>query len=139
MRLILVHCFVCKYFLLFWGLSFQLVYSLLCCEKKLLSFIQFHLFIFVFIFMTLRGGSEKDLAEIYVTVLPMFSSKSSIVSDLTFRLIYFEFICVYGVRECTSFNALRYLNGSGSPKREGGKYTCMTGSFCYTVETNTTF
>jgi len=33
-------------------------------------------------------------------VLPMFSSKSFIVSDLTFRsLIHFEFIFVYGVRE----------------------------------------
>ena len=33
------------------------------------------------------------------SVLPMFSSKSFIVSDLTFRsLIHFEFIFVYGVR-----------------------------------------
>ena len=33
-------------------------------------------------------------------VLPMFSSKSFIVSSVTFRsLIYFEFIFVYGVRE----------------------------------------
>ena len=35
------------------------------------------------------------------SVLPMFSSKSFIVSGLTFRsLIHFEFIFVYGVREC---------------------------------------
>ena len=34
-----------------------------------------------------------------LSVLPMFSSKSFIVSDLTFRsLIHFEFIFVYGVR-----------------------------------------
>ena len=34
----------------------------------------------------------------------MFSSKSFIVSGLTFRsLIYFEFIFVYGVRECSNF------------------------------------
>jgi len=33
------------------------------------------------------------------SVLPMFSSRSFIVSDLTFRsLIHFEFIFVYGVR-----------------------------------------
>ena len=33
------------------------------------------------------------------SVLPMFSSRSFIVSGLTFRsLIYFEFIFVYGVR-----------------------------------------
>ena len=34
----------------------------------------------------------------------MFSSKSMIVSGLTFRsLIHFEFIFVYGVRECPNF------------------------------------
>ena len=34
----------------------------------------------------------------------MFSSKSFIVSGLTFRsLIHFEFIFVYGVRECSNF------------------------------------
>ena len=38
------------------------------------------------------------------SVLPVFSSKSFIVSGLTFRcLICFEFICVCGVRECSSF------------------------------------
>ena len=38
------------------------------------------------------------------SVLPMFSSKSFIVSGLTFRsLIHFEFIFVCGVRECSNF------------------------------------
>ena len=38
------------------------------------------------------------------SVLPMFSSKSLIVSGLTFRsLIHFEFISVYGIRKCSSF------------------------------------
>ena len=38
------------------------------------------------------------------SVLPMFSSKSFIVSGFTFRsLINFEFIFVYGVRKCSSF------------------------------------
>ena len=38
------------------------------------------------------------------SVLPIFSSKSFIVSGLTFRsLIYFEFIFVYGVRTCSNF------------------------------------
>ena len=38
------------------------------------------------------------------SVLPMFSSKSFIVSGLTFKsLIHFEFIFVYGVRECSNF------------------------------------
>ena len=34
----------------------------------------------------------------------MFSSKSFTVSGLTFKsLIHFEFICMYGVRRCSSF------------------------------------
>ena len=38
------------------------------------------------------------------SVLPMFSSKGFIVSGLIFRsLIHFEFILVYGVRECSNF------------------------------------
>ena len=38
------------------------------------------------------------------SVLPMFSSRSFIVSGLTFRsLIHFEFIFVYSVRKCSSF------------------------------------
>ena len=38
------------------------------------------------------------------TVQPMFSSKSFIVSGLTFRpLIHVEFIFVYGVRKCSKF------------------------------------
>ena len=37
-------------------------------------------------------------------VLPVFSSKSFIVSGLTFRsLIHREFIFVYGVRKCSNF------------------------------------
>ena len=36
--------------------------------------------------------------------LLMFSSRSFIVSGLTFRsLIYFEFLFVYGVKKCSSF------------------------------------
>ena len=38
------------------------------------------------------------------SVLPMFSSRSFIVSGLTFRsLINFEFIFVYNVRKCSNF------------------------------------
>ena len=38
------------------------------------------------------------------SVLPMFFSKSFIVSALPFRsLIHFEFIFVYGVRKCSNF------------------------------------
>ena len=42
---------------------------------------------------------------------PMFSSRSFIVSGLTFRfLIHFEFIFVYGVRKCSSFILLQVVD-----------------------------
>ena len=45
------------------------------------------------------------------SVLPMFSSRSFIVSGLPFRpLIHFEFICVYGVRQCSSFILLQVVD-----------------------------
>ena len=41
----------------------------------------------------------------------MFSSRSFIVSGLTFRsLIHFEFIFVYSVRECSSFIFLQVVD-----------------------------
>ena len=44
------------------------------------------------------------------SVLPMFSSKSLIVSGLTFRsLIHLEFIFVYGIRKCSSSAADKSL------------------------------
>ena len=64
---------------------------------KLLILIRSHLFIFVFIFITLGGGSKKSCCNLHRSVLPMptFSSKSFIVSTLTFRsvirfLVYFD-------------------------------------------------
>ena len=45
------------------------------------------------------------------SVLPMFSSRSFIVSGLIFRsLIHFEFISVYGVRKCSSFILLQVVD-----------------------------
>ena len=43
--------------------------------------------------------------------LPMFSSRSFIVSGLTFRsLIHFEFIFVYGIRKCSNFIFLQVVD-----------------------------
>ena len=64
------------------------------------------LFIFVFISTTLGDGSEKILLQFMMSksVLPMFSSKNFIVSGLMFMFhIYFEFIFVYGIKECSDF------------------------------------
>ena len=73
--------------------------------QKLLSLVWSHLFIFVFIYITLGDGSKTILLRFMSKgVLPMFSSKSFVVFSLTFRsLIHLEFIFVYGVRECSNF------------------------------------
>ena len=65
--------------------------------QKLLSLIGSHLFIFVFIVITLGGGSEKMLLSFMSgSVWPMFSSKSFIVSGLISRsLIHLSlFLCM---------------------------------------------
>ena len=64
-----------------------------------------HLFTYVFISITLGGGSQRILFWfLSSSVLPKVSSKSFIVSGLTFRsLIHFEFIFVYVVRKCSNF------------------------------------
>ena len=73
--------------------------------RNFLSLIKFHLYIFVFTVISLRGGSEKMLLSFMSeSVWPMFSSRSLIVSGLISRsLIHLEFIFVYGVRECSHF------------------------------------
>ena len=69
--------------------------------QKLLSLIRSYLFIFGFISIILGGGSWRTLLWfISYSILPMFSSKSFIVSGLMFRpLIHFKFILVCGIRE----------------------------------------
>ena len=49
-------------------------------------------------------GYKGFCCDLCYSVLPMFSSKSFIVSGFTFRsLIYSNFIFVYGVKKCSSF------------------------------------
>ena len=51
------------------------------------------------------------------SVLPMFSSKTFIVSGLTFRsLIHFECIFVYGVRKCSNFIILHIVVQFSQPQ-----------------------
>ena len=77
--------------------------------QKFLSLITSHLLIFVFISITLGGGSERILLWFMSkSDLPMFSSQSFIVSGLIFRsLIHFEFIFVYGVRKYSNLILLQ--------------------------------
>ena len=75
--------------------------------QNLFSLIRLHLFIFISIILEMV---KEDLAVIYVkSVLPVFSSKRFIVSGLIFRsLIHFEFIFMYGVRECSNLIFYRF-------------------------------
>uniref|UniRef100_A0A8D0MVD7 Uncharacterized protein n=1 Tax=Sus scrofa TaxID=9823 RepID=A0A8D0MVD7_PIG len=75
--------------------------------QNLLSLIRSHLFIFVFIFINLGGGSKKIFLQFMAkSVLPIFSSKSFIICSLRFRsLIHFEFMLVYGIREFSHFHS----------------------------------
>ena len=67
--------------------------------QKLLSLIRSHLFIFVSIFIILGEESEKTPLQLMSKgILPMLSSRSFIVSGVTFRsLIHFELIFIFCV------------------------------------------
>ena len=67
--------------------------------QNLLSLMRSHLLIFDSHYY--RRWIEKDIAAIRIQeVLPIFSSKSFIISSLIFRSsIHFEFIFVYSIRE----------------------------------------
>ena len=60
--------------------------------QNLLSLVRFHLFIFVFIFITLGGGSKKILMQFMSkSVLPMFSKTHYFISVLLHLLgVLFE-------------------------------------------------
>ena len=80
--------------------------------QRLFSLIGSYLFIFVFISITLGDGSQRILLRFMSeSVLPMFPSRSFIVSGLTLRsLIHFEFTFVYGIRNCSSFILLQVVD-----------------------------
>ena len=72
--------------------------------QKLFILMRSHLFILSFMSLALGNISEKILlcgiSEIF---LPMFSSRTFILSQLIFKsFIHFEFIFVYGVSWCSS-------------------------------------
>ena len=72
--------------------------------QKIYILIRSHLFLFLFLLPLKMGPKIISLWLMSKCILPMFSSKSFIVSGLTFRsLIYFEFIFVYGVQEYSNF------------------------------------
>ena len=75
--------------------------------QKLLSLIRSHLFIFAFVSFALGTDPKKYCCDLCQSILPMFSSRIFMISDLTFRsLIHSELIFLYGVRECSNFIVL---------------------------------
>ena len=76
-----------------------------CAVQRLLSLMRSNLLTFDFTFITLRGGSKNiHCCDLWQSVVPVFSFKCFIMSVLMFRsLIHFEFILVYGIRECSDF------------------------------------
>ena len=74
------------------------------CHSKAFRFNWVPFVYFCFYFLSFRRHPKQYCCNLGHSVLPMFSSRSFIVSSLTFRsLIHFEFIFVYGVRECSNF------------------------------------
>ena len=75
--------------------SFCLCFPLLC--RKFLSLVKYHLFIFVLFSLIYEVDHKSSCCNLCQSILPRFSSKSFIVSDLTFRpVIHFEFIfCIW--------------------------------------------
>ena len=77
----------CKYFFPSEGCLF-ILFMVSFAVQEILSLLRSHLFIFVFIFITLGGGSKKTLLQFMSKcVLPGFSPKNFIVPTLTFRCL----------------------------------------------------
>ena len=83
--------------------------------QKLVSLIRPHLFVFVFISISLGDWPKKTLVWcMSENVLPMFSSRSFMVSCLKFKsLSHFELIFVHTVRVCST--SLIYMQLSNFP------------------------
>ena len=74
-KLILFSCFICYYFLPFWGLSFHLAYSFLCCAKAF-KLNQVPLVYFCFYFHYSRRWVIEDPALIYVIECSAYGRES---------------------------------------------------------------
>ena len=84
-RLILIS-FICYYFLPFWGLSFHLVYSFLCCAKAFnLNWVP----VVYFYFHYFRRWVLEDLAVVYVKVCSadVFLYKSHILFESFWKVV----------------------------------------------------
>ena len=104
---LVLSCMSCLYIFEINSLSVALLAIIFSCSEgclftllivlfvvhKLLSLIRSHLFIFYLFPLLWEVGLRGSCCDLSDSVLPMFSSRSFIVSGLTFRsLIHFEFI-----------------------------------------------
>ena len=80
-------------------LSFSILFMVSFAVHRFLCLIKCHLLILGLISVAVRDGSRKTLLQFMSkSVLPMFSSKSFIVSGFTLRsLIHFELNFVHGI------------------------------------------
>ena len=89
-------------FFYYLSVFFPILFMVSFAVQKLLCLIRSHLSIFVFISMTLGGGSKKIMLWFISKSVLCFPLKNFIVAGLPFRcLMHFEF--VYGIRECSNF------------------------------------
>ena len=103
--------FVNCFFLLFShseGCFFTLFIKVSFAVQKLLSLIRSYVQFYFFISITLEADSRishrGSCCDLCHRVFCLFSSKSFVVSNLTFSSsIHFEFIFVYGVKKCSNF------------------------------------
>ena len=95
--------------------------------QRPLNFIGSYLFVFAFISFVSGDRTKKMLLRFMPkSILPMFSSGSFMVSSLTFRsLIYFEFIFVYAVRECSHFIFMCSYSLFPAPLTEDFLFFCL--------------
>uniref|UniRef100_A0A8D1QNP2 Uncharacterized protein n=1 Tax=Sus scrofa TaxID=9823 RepID=A0A8D1QNP2_PIG len=94
-EIIFSHCVSCLF------VSFLVSFAV----QKLIGFMRSHWFIFALISVALGDRPEKIFMRLMSeNVLPLFSSRSLMVSCLTLKSFsHFEFILVHGVRVCSSF------------------------------------
>ena len=89
-----------KYFLISDRLSFFLLSMVSFPVQKLLQSIRSYLFIFPFFPLRFKNIFLQFLSKGFY----WFSSQIFTVFGITFQsLIHFDFICVYGIRECSNF------------------------------------